>query len=389
MITYRMVQRTKVIEGVDSLQRLPELCRQEKIEKPFLVFDQGIARVGIAAQITDLLDRAGIPYESYDKITPDPTSNLVDEGATLCKAASCDCIIAIGGGSTMDAAKGMNVMRHNPGRILDYVGQEDKMIRSEGLICIPTTSGTGSELSNWIVITDLEDGSKHPINVKNSMCQFAILDPTLTTGLPASITAETGLDVFSHAFEAYTSNLSNPMTDLICEKLMEDILVWLPRAVKDGSDVKAREKMMVCASYGGFLLVDCLVHIGHCIAHEIGAAFHIPHGAACAYAFPPMVSHIACAQPEKIAYVGRLLGAEIREEDRPEIIAEKTCQAYVHFRDEILGLRSIRDYEVDLSKVNLEMAEHILHDPITTMTPEKVTIEDIMLMLYKIFIDVR
>lgn len=286
----------------------------------------------------------------------------------------------------MDAAKGMNVMRVNPGKILDFVGKEENMIPADRLICIPTTSGTGSELSNWIVITDLEEGNKHPINVKNSMCEYAVLDPTLTVGLPATVTAETGLDVFSHAFEAYTSNLSNPMTDLICEKIMEDVIKWLPRAVKDGQDLEAREKMMVCASYGGFLLVDCLVHIGHCIAHEIGAQFHIPHGAACAYAFPPMVHHIADSQPEKVKYLGELLGVTFTEEENASEMAKKVAAAYCSFRDEIVGLPSINKYSPDKSKVNLEMANRILNDPITSMTPTAVSLEDVMVMLYCIFI---
>ena len=386
MISYRLVQKTKVIEGIHSIRQLPKLCKEMSYRKPFLVFDQGIAKVGIAGQIIKLLDEAGIESITYDKITPDPTSNLVDEGAAICKKEHCDCIVAIGGGSTMDAAKGMNVMRVNEGKILDFVGKEENMHPAEGLICIPTTSGTGSELSNWIVITDLEEGSKHPINVKNSMSEYAILDPTLTLGVPAQVTAFTGLDVFSHAFEAYTSNLCNPMTDLICEKLMEDIICWLPKAVKDGSNLQAREKMMVCASYGGFLLVDCLVHIGHCIAHEIGAQFHIPHGAACAYAFPPMVYHIAKDRTEKIRYVGELFGVHYSGEEGAEEIAEELVKAYVAFRDETLGLRDISSYEPDLKQVNLEMADHILQDPITSMTPTPVHMEDVLVMLYRIFI---
>lgn len=387
MLTYRLVQKTKVIEGPDSINRLPQLCRENGLRRPFLVFDRGIAHAGIAGKIRSILEEEGIPYEIYDKITPDPTSDLVDEGAALCRAAGCDCIVAIGGGSTMDAAKGINVMRVNEGRILDFVGHEDRMMPADRLICIPTTAGTGSELSNWIVITDLQKGDKHPIDVRNSTSEWAILDPVLTLELPASITAETGLDVFSHAFEAYTSVSSNPMTDLICEKLMADVITWLPRAVKNGKDLEAREKMMVCASYGGFLLVDCLVHIGHCIAHEIGARFHIPHGAACAYAFPEMVRHIAGARTEKIRYTGELLGVRFKGDESPEEIASMTIKAYKEFRDVTLGLRPIASYEPDHCKVNLDMAEHILRDPITAMTPEKVDVEDILFMLYRIFVE--
>lgn len=387
MLQYRLVQKTKVLEGINIIQSLPRLCRENGFARPFLVFDRGISQAGIAGMITDILARAGIAYEAYDRITPDPVATLVDEGAALCRKANCDCVIAIGGGSTMDAAKGINIMRVNEGKILDYVGHEDRMLPSGSLICIPTTAGTGSELSNWIVITDAVRGDKHPIDVRNSMCEFALLDPMLTVGIPPQITAATGLDVFSHAFEAYTSLKANPTTDLICEKVMEDVIRWLPRAVRDGSDIRAREKMMVCASYGGFLLVDSLVHIGHCIAHEIGARFHIPHGAACAYAFPEMVRHIAGAQPDKIRYAGELLGVNFQGHESPEEIARKTIAAYKEFRDDTVGLKPISEYDPDRSMVNLDMADHIFRDPITSMTPVPVTVEDIFVMLYHIFCD--
>lgn len=386
MLSYRLVQKTKIMEGAGVISKLGQLCKENGFLKPFLVFDQGVEKVGIIDKVTAVLDGDGISYVLYDRITPDPTCNLVDEGAVLCKDSGCDCVMAIGGGSVMDAGKGINVMRSNSGRILDYVGCEDRIIPSKGLICIPTTAGTGSELSNWIVITDQGKGDKHPIDVRNSMSEFAVLDPELTIGLPAQITAGTGLDVFSHAFEAYTSNLCNPVTDLICEKLMEDVIRWLPVAVHNGSDIKAREKMLVCASYGGFLLVDNLVHIGHCIAHEIGARFHIPHGNACAYAFPEMVRHIRYTRTEKILYTGNLLGASLTGIESPEVIAEKTIKAYKNFRDSTLGLNPIQVYHPDCSQVNLEMAERILKDPITAMTPVETSLVDILAMLYRIFI---
>ena len=383
MLHYRMVQKTKVLAQRGAIKMLKTLLSEAGFSHPFLVFDKGIAATPILSLITDSL--SGIPFTLYDKITPDPAAALVDEGAACYKAAGCDCIIAIGGGSTLDAAKGINVMCHNEGKILDFVGQEKRMKPSSSLICIPTTSGTGSELSNWIVITDSEKREKHPINVINSMCEYAVLDAELTVGLPPQITASTGLDVFSHAFEAYTSTRSNPATDFICEKIMETVCEYLPKAVKNGTDIEAREKMMIAASYGGWMLVDGVVHIGHCIAHEIGAAFLIPHGASCAYAFPAMVKHIATAVPEKIQYTGKLLGVTFDGTETPEEIAEKTCQAYVHFRDEIVKLKPISNYHADLKKVSLHMAQNIQNDPLTTLTPAPVTVEDVLFMLYTIF----
>ncbi len=386
MLRYRTIKHTKIYSGCGAVGDLPVLLKEAGFSHPFLVYDQGLAQSPLTDRIKKILDRAGIPYCVYDCISPDPTCDLVDKGAALCREAGCDCVIAIGGGSSLDASKGINVMRRNEGHILDYAGHENRMQPSGGLICIPTTAGTGSEISNWIVITDLEHGEKHPINVINSMCEYAILDPELTISLPPQITAATGLDVFSHAFEAYTSTRASEVTDFICEKIMETVVHYLPRAVQKGHDIKAREKMQIAASYGGWMLIDGVVHIGHCIAHEIGAAFHIPHGAACAYAFPPMVRHIAGSAPDKIRYTGQLLGADIREDDTPLTIAQKTADAYIHFRDQIVKLRPVREYDIDLSKVSLTMAESICRDPLTALTPVPVTSVDVMAMLYQIFI---
>lgn len=385
VLNYRLMQKTKVLAGQGTIALLPELLQDAGFTKPCLVFDKGVESVGIIDRITEILSRNGFSYHTYNKITADPTADIVDEGAAIHRAGSCDCIVAIGGGSTMDAAKGINVMCHNDGQILDFVGQEDRMKPAGGLICIPTTSGTGSELSNWIVITDPVEGLKHPINVINSMAEYALLDPELTIGLPPQITAATGLDVFSHAFEAYTSKSANISTDLICEKIMETVIRSLPVAVEKGHDITARERMMVAASYGGWMLVDGLVHIGHCIAHEIGAAFHIPHGAACAYAFPAMVEHIALKETDKIRYTGELLGAHFTGQETSKEVAAKTIEAYTHFRDKIVHLKPLSDYQPDLTRVNLEMAQNILHDPLTSMTPVSVTLEDIFYMLYRTF----
>lgn len=218
MLTYRMIKSTKIHTGRGCIRNLPVLITEAGYSRPFLVFDKGLAKTPVIDRIRQILSMAGIAWQSYDRITPDPTSDLVDEGARLCVEAGCDCIVAVGGGSTLDAAKGINVMRNNEGHILDYVGHEDRLTPSRGLICIPTTSGTGSEISNWIVITDLDCGEKHPIDVTGSMCDYALLDPELTVGLNPQITTATGLDVFSHAFEAYTSTLASPVTDLLCRR---------------------------------------------------------------------------------------------------------------------------------------------------------------------------
>lgn len=169
-----------------------------------------------------------------------------------------------------------------------------------GLITIPTTSGTGSELSNGAIISDTEHNLKLPILCANCMSEYTILDPELTRGMPASLTMMTGLDVFSHAFEAYTAITANMMTDLVCEKIMETVIEYLPQVIKDGNNLAAREKMQAASSMGGWMLYNCCAHVGHSIAHVLGAHFHLAHGACCSYGLSNVIVEMADTQCEKI-----------------------------------------------------------------------------------------
>lgn len=170
---------------------------------------------GIIDQVLESLNVAGIAYTEFNKVLPDPPAEVVDEGAKLCKAEECDCVIGIGGGSAIDTAKGINILRVNGGSILDYADPEKEMKKSLGLMSVPTTSGTGSEMSSGLIISDTANNSKVAILVVNGMSEFAVIDPAFAAGMPLGLTIMTGLDVFSHAAEGYTSALANPMTDMI------------------------------------------------------------------------------------------------------------------------------------------------------------------------------
>lgn len=216
---YTFYQGVKVIPGVGFVNKIGELCRDTGYKKAFIVCDQGIKQTGIVDRVEKLLEESAIEYFEYAKVVPDPPASVIDEGARICKETNCDCVIAIGGGSALDSAKGINILRFNQGRILDYATKQMQVC--SGLITIPTTSGTGSELSNGAIISDTEHNLKLPILCANCMSEYTILDPELTRGMPSALTMMTGLDVFSHAFEAYTAITANIMTDLVCEKIME------------------------------------------------------------------------------------------------------------------------------------------------------------------------
>lgn len=380
---FTLLQKVKVIEKNGALQQLGELMRDGGFHHAFLVCDDGIARMGLAGKIQALLAEQGFTCTLYDKVQPDPPSTLVDEGAALCRDAGCDCVIAVGGGSSIDTAKGINILRFNEGRILDYADPTKTMNPTRGLIVIPTTSGTGSELSNGLIISDVEKGVKAPILAVEGMSEYALLDPELTQGMPAGLTLTTGLDVFSHACESYMSRFATTLTDMLCEKIMEDVITYLPRAVENGKDITARERMLSAASLGGWMLACASAHVGHSIAHVIGATYHIPHGRACAFSLPPTLEFLAPTLPNKVKKVGQLLGVSFTGEESSTEIGRKTAEAYKHFYER-LGLTSLGVDKPDDAKLDA-LAQAVAHEPLTFICPVEITAENMLPLLKKIF----
>ena len=380
MLNFTFVQSVKIITGIDSLNSVGELVEQSGYKKPLLVFGNQVNRMGIIKRITDILDGRSINYVKFNKVIPDPPATTIDEGGEICKKHNCDCVIGIGGGSAIDTAKGINILRFNKGKILDYTTKTINLCT--GLICIPTTSGTGSELSNGAIISDTQTNTKLPILCFNNMCEYAILDPTLTVGMPYDLTMYTGLDVFSHCFEAYTSILSNPMTDLICEKLMETIIEYLPITLNEPSNIIAREKMQYASSIGGWMLYNACAHVGHSIAHVIGANLHIIHGAACAYGLPSVIKLISEVSNTKVKYVGKLLGVKFVGNETSKEVGEKTAKAYKEFTDYI-KLPDIKKY--DLSKQEFDKLVDMVKDEMFAgFAPIKITKENVNIMLKEV-----
>ncbi|GKH35008.1 iron-containing alcohol dehydrogenase [Muricomes sp. OA1] len=366
---YTFYQGVKVIPGIGSVNKIGELCRDTGCKKAFIVCDQGIKQSGIADRIEKLLEKSAIEYYEYAKVVSDPPASVIDEGAQICRENNCDCVIAVGGGSALDSAKGINILRFNPGRILDYAAKPMQVCR--GLITIPTTSGTGSELSNGAIISDTEHNLKLPILCANCMSEYTILDPELTRGMPASLTMMTGLDVFSHAFEAYTAITANMMTDLVCEKIMETVIEYLPQVIKDGNNLAAREKMQAASSMGGWMLYNCCAHVGHSIAHVLGAHFHLAHGACCSYGLSNVIVEMADTQCEKIKKTGRLFGLTFDDDISSIEIASMVANKYKEFASE-LGLKPVEDCQLQTDTLD-ELVNEVVNEPFAGLAPFKVT----------------
>ena len=365
-MNYVFEQKVKMVCGWDSVNQLPALLKDEGFQRPLVVCDQVVRQMGLLERLEHLLKEAGMEAVVFDQVQPDPPAPVIDAGAALCREQHCDCVVAVGGGSTIDNAKGINLLRANEGKILDYANGKSYQTAG-GLISIPTTAGTGSELSNGMIVTDPDSAQKLAIIAYGD---FTILDPALTATMPASLTVNTGLDVFSHAFEAYTSVLSNPMADAVCEKIMAEVYRWLPAAKADGADRTARQRMAVAASLGGWMLSNACAHVGHSLAHVLGAKFHMPHGLVCAYTLPVTMETIAPAVPEKVRHAGEILGVQFAGTETPQEIGAMTAQAYRRFRDGLLDGKAV-SFPIDAGNIQA-LAEEVVTEAFVGLTPLKV-----------------
>ncbi|WP_414839238.1 iron-containing alcohol dehydrogenase [Carnobacterium sp. TMP28] len=371
-MSFKLEQKVKVVVTFELSEKLLEILKISNYSKPMIVVDNFLLNSPIIQETFERLTSSGIDYVVYDKIIPDPPIELINKGAELFVENKCDSIIAIGGGSVIDAARGINIVRSFGGDIKDYVHDREVPSLCLGLISVPTTSGTGSELSNALVITDTNAQEKLAVLSDNAVSEYAVLNPNLVKTVPKNMTIMTGLDVFSHAAEAYTSKLASPIIDSICEKIMFLVVKYLPQAVNNPEDLEARERMMVASALGGWVLNNGGTHFGHSLAHVVGAKMHIPHGMACAYALPVTLLYTAEVEPKKVREIGNILDVEFPNNATNEEIGHYVADAYKKFRDEVLGLPTFEQQGIDRKELQ-NLRDDVVSERFAANSPFEVT----------------
>ncbi|WP_076639173.1 iron-containing alcohol dehydrogenase [Latilactobacillus sakei] len=377
---YKLVQKTKVLVTDDLPKTILSILKETQYKKPLIVMDSFLKEVAIVKRLQVKLTENNIQFSIYDKVVSDPPTTVVDEGAEFFKAQDCDSLIAIGGGSAIDVARGINIVRINGGKISEYVTASNEIKDCPGLIAVPTTSGTGSELSNALIVTDTENQTKLAVLANNVVSEFAVLNPELVMTLPKGMTIATGLDAFSHAAEGYTSTLASPVTDAICEKIMYLLVKYLPKVIEDGQDREARERVMVAATLGGWMLNNAGTHAGHSVAHVIGSKYHMPHGMACAYALPGVLQFIAPVRSKKVKEIGLILGAEYPADPTDTEIGRITAIQYREFRDKVLGMKPFTDFNISEDEL-LTNIESVVNERFAGNTPKQIDQEGAMMLL--------
>lgn len=299
---------TRVEFGRGAARRAGEEVRRTGGARVLLISDGGVAGAGLLDRVTESLDAASVPWRLFADVEPNPKDRNVMAAAAEAREFKADCIVAVGGGSPIDCAKATAVVAAAGGRVRDYEGRFKTETPLLPVIAVPTTAGTASELTFGAVITDTE--AKFKFTVKSPLIapKVALADPEMTATMPKSLTAFTGMDALTHAIEAYTCRVSTPFSDAPAIVAMELIGRYLRRAWADGSDMEAREGMLLGSLLAGVAFSHSDVASVHCLAEALGALYDAPHGACNAIALPVVMEFSMDAAVERYARVASCLG---------------------------------------------------------------------------------
>ncbi len=367
------------IMGSGSSLRTGIKVRELGCKKVLLVYDSGLKAVGIADTILENLQNAGIETVIFDGVLPDPPDTMIEEAAEMARSKAIDGIVAIGGGSAIDTAKGINVLINNAPPIMKYFGVQKNLKPGVPMIFIPTTSGTGSEVTNMCVVSCTSRGNKDSVVSPVCVGTLAILDPELTIGLPPKMTSATGVDALAHAVESLTGAHSNPLSDALARDSIRLIAKWLPIAYKDGTNLEAREHMLLASMFAGMAFTNALVHLGHSIGHTLGAKFHLPHGIACAIVLPEVMEYASKTESKKVRMVCECLGVNLAEDATPEEIGVTTKKA-VRSLLKSLELPNLKELGIPYEEV-IKVAPFVTADTGFALVPYRITAAKVAEML--------
>jgi len=290
------------------INTLPNVISNWGGTNPLVVIDPGLEKASVDTLITGTLDKADIKYTIFNKVDPEPGLKLADLATETAKQNNCDCVIGAGGGSAMDIAKAVSILLTNGGKAVDYLGLGKIAKQGVPKIMIPTSAGTGAEVTFTAVFINEETGSKGGMNGDPLYPEAAILDPELTQSLPPNVTASTGLDALAHALEAYTSTQAHPISEMYSLEAIDLILRNIRAAYADGRNMEARSNMLMASLLGGKALAMAGVGLVHAMAYPLGGMFGIPHGLANAVLLPYVTEYNIIGNLEKHVNLAALFG---------------------------------------------------------------------------------
>lgn len=370
--------------GAGARKELPEVLNRMGLKKALVCSDKGLIKVGTTKMVTDVLDGIAFPYEIYSEIKPNPTVTNVKQGVEAFKASGADCIIAIGGGSSMDTAKGIGIVANNPefADIVSLEGCAPTKNKSVPIIALPTTAGTGAEVTINYVIIDEERQAKMVCVDPNDIPAVAIVDPELMYSLPKGLTAATGMDALTHAIEGYITKGAWIMSDMYELQAIKMIAENLPIAVEEPQNPVGREGMALAQYIAAQAFSNVGLGLVHGMAHPMGSLHDVPHGVANALLLPTIMEFNMPTRVEKYGVIAQHMGVNTQG-----MSAEEAAQAAV---DAVRALSIKVGIPQHLSELGITeadipaLAEQALADVCTPGNPREVTLEDIIALYKKV-----
>jgi len=295
-----------IVFGDDALEHLNGI----EGKRALVITDHNVVKLGFVERVGKELAKAGLEYHVFDEVEPDPSVQTIKRGAQVALDYQPDWLIGIGGGSVMDAAKAIRVLYARPDVEPNAINPSEilNLRQKAQLVAIPTTSGTGAEVTWMIVVTDVESQRKTGVASRETMADVAILDTSLVMGLPPRITADTGMDALTHAIEGYTSNWRSDFTDAPALIAIKRIFEYLPRAYNNGSDIEARRHMMYGATLASMSFGNAMAGLAHSMGHALGGLFHTPHGRAVGLFLPYTMEYLSEAAANLYSDIARFIG---------------------------------------------------------------------------------
>ena len=369
--------------GAGAVAEIATVLGRLGTKSPLIVTDGFMVSSGTLAKVTDRLDRAGLPWRAFSDTVPDPTDTVIEAGVEAVRSGAYDCLVALGGGSPIDTAKAISVLAANGGKMRDYKVPNEIPKAGLPVIAIPTTAGTGSEVTRFTVITDTERDEKMLIMGLACCPAAAIVDYELTLSMPWRLTADTGIDSLTHAIEAYVSKRASPFTDGVAKSAMALIAKHVRTACREPGNARAREAMMLGATQAGMAFSNSSVCLVHGMSRPIGAFFHVPHGLSNAMLLPEITAFSAPAALERYADCARAMGVAAEGEGNQSAVARLIDELRALNAD--LKVPSPRDYGIDARRYQ-ELMPTMASQALASGSPgnnPRVPTQDEIIELYK------
>lgn len=353
--------------GKGCLNEAKDSIKSLRTKKAFVVSDKFLVSNGTVKKVTDILSQIGVDFVVYDEVKQNPTVTNVNKGLEILKSENCDFVITIGGGSPQDCGKAISILATNGGDIRDYEGVNKTSKKCLPIVAITTTAGTSAEVTINYVITDEDRHVKMIMVDTNSLATMTVNDPELMISKPSNLTAATGMDALTHAIEAVVANGAYDVTDSTALYSIKQIFKYLPRAVKNGNDIEAREQMCYACFLNGIAFSNAGLGNVHAMAHQLGGLYDLPHGVCNAMLLPIVEEENAKSAPSKFRPIAEIIGMDVHNK------SDKECVDFVINKikalSEEVGIpKSLKDVGVDNPNFEL-LAENSMKDACAGANP--------------------